>query len=120
MYGYLSKNDAQGKHFSIPQGQVIAGYAIGIVLLDVWYPLLPGNVVNATTYKYPVRHKRIPGGTQERIHGADPTVVDLIVDTCRELEQEGVRAIVGALSRLFPTRSEASAWARGPRKRLSG
>ncbi len=42
------------------KGQNIAGYGIGILLLDkVWYPIVPGNVVNAWTYKYPVRFKAV-------------------------------------------------------------
>jgi hypothetical protein len=81
---------------TIPIGQYIAGYAIGIIHLEVWYPLLPGNVANATTYPFPVRYKLLAGGTQDRIHSADPSMVDLIVEAGRELEQEGVRAIVGA------------------------
>jgi len=95
-YSYLDRDGARGQHFSIPRGQFIAGYAVGIILLEVWYPLLPGNVVNANTYDFPVRHKRIKGGTQERIHSGDPAALDLIVATGRELEREGVRAIAGA------------------------
>ncbi len=64
--------------------------------LKVWYPLLPGNVVNATTYDFPVRYKLIEGVTQDRIHGGDPSVVDAIVEAGQELAQDGVRAIVGA------------------------
>jgi len=81
---------------SIPKGQFIAGYAIGIIHLEVWYPLLPGNVVNATTYPFPVRYKLLTGGTQDRIHGADPSIAELVINAGRELEQEGVRAIAGA------------------------
>jgi hypothetical protein len=53
-------------------------------------------VVNATTYDFPVLYKVLQGGTQDRIHSADPTVVDLIIEAGRELEQQGVRAIAGA------------------------
>jgi Asp/Glu/hydantoin racemase len=95
-YGYLGQGDLQGQRFTIPKGQFIAGHAIGIVHLEVWYPLLPGNVVNATTYDFPVLYKVLQGGTQDRIHSADPTVMDLIIEAGRELEQQGVRAIAGA------------------------
>lgn len=81
---------------TIPKGQFIAGYAIGIIHLEVWYPLVPGNVVNATTYPFPVRYKTLTGGTQERIHGADPSIADLIIKAGKELQLEGVRAIAGA------------------------
>lgn len=95
---YTSFNPQQheDERLTIPKGQFIAGYAIGIIHLEVWYPLLPGNVVNATTYPYPVRYKSLAGGTQDRIHGADPSIADLIIQAGRELQQEGVRAIAGA------------------------
>jgi len=93
---FTQKDDLQGRRLSIPKGQHIAGHAIGIVLLEVWYPLLPGNVVNATTYPFPVRYKLLRGATQERILRADPALADLVIEAGKELQQEGVRAIVGA------------------------
>jgi hypothetical protein len=95
-YAYMEIGDERGNHFSMPKGQYMAGQAIGILHLEVWYPLLPGNVVNATTFHFPVRYKALQGGTQERIHGADPSMVELIINACNELKQEGVRAIAGA------------------------
>lgn len=86
----------QDNQLSIPKGQFIAGCAVGIIHLEVWYPLVPGNVVNAATYPYPVRYKTLAGGTQDRIHGADPAMADLIIQAGKELQQEGVRAIAGA------------------------
>jgi len=62
----------------------------------VWYPLLPGNVVNACTYPFPVRYKALQGATQDRIHAGDPSLAETIIAAGRELQQEGVRAIVGA------------------------
>ena len=32
-----------------PAGQVMAGHAIGILLLNTAYPIIPGNVANAST-----------------------------------------------------------------------
>jgi hypothetical protein len=95
-YGYMEIGDERGKDFRMPKGQYTAGQAIGILHLEVWYPLLPGNVVNATTYAFPVRFKALKGGTQDRIHGADPTLIETIIEACNELKQEGVRAIAGA------------------------
>lgn len=95
-YRYLGNSDGLNRTFSIEKGQVIAGYTIGILLLDVWYPLLPGNVVNACTYDYPVRHKLVPGANQTRMHSGDPTLLEELIKAGRELESEGVRAVVGA------------------------
>lgn len=95
-YAYLGEGGAHGRTFRIRKGQYIAGHAIGIVHLEVWYPLIPGNVVNASTFDFPVRYKLVPGATQARILAADPTLLDDIIAAGRELEQEGVRALVGA------------------------
>ena len=95
-YNHFDPEKPPQNRLIMPKGQVIAGYAIGIIHLDVWYPLLPGNVVNATTFNFPVRYKLLVGGTQDRIHGADPSIIDSIIKAGRELEQEGVRAIAGA------------------------
>mgnify|MGYP001031125619 CR=1 FL=1 len=108
-YGYLGKGDAQQKQFVMRKGQSTAGHAIGIVHLEVWYPLIPGNVVNATTYNFAVRYKALRGATIPRIMRADPGLLDLIVEAGRELEQEGVRAMVGACGYFANYQREAAA-----------
>ena len=95
-YGYLNKGEVRGRRFSMPKGQSLAGHGIGIVVLEVWYPLLPGNVANATTYNFPIRYKILKEATIPRILRADPGLLDLIIEAGREFEQEGVRAMVGA------------------------
>ncbi len=106
-YGYLSKDDDNGT-FHISKGRLISGYTVGILHLDVWYPLLPGNVVNAYTYDFPVRMKEIPNALQPRVHGGDPTLVDDIIKAGRELEKEGVRAICGACGYLGNFQSQVA------------
>ena len=63
------------------------------------YPMAPGNVGNASSYDYPVRLKVVKGLTWYPPHADQwgdprPPEVDLLVDAAKELEQEGVRAIV--------------------------
>lgn len=106
-YGYIGKGD-DDKSFHIPKGRLISGYPIGILHLDVWYPLIPGNVVNAYTYDFPVRMKEIPNAVQSRVHSGDPTLVDDIIKAGRELEKEGVRAICGACGYLANFQSQVS------------
>jgi hypothetical protein len=94
-YGFVGPGSDDGG-FSIEKGQVISGYPVGIMLLNVWYPLLPGNVVNAYTYDFPVRMRVVPGSNQERMHSGDPTLLQDLVETARELVAEGCRTICGA------------------------
>ena len=79
-----------------PPGQAVAGAAIGILVLDLWYPLLPGNVANACTYPYPVMYKVLRGTSIPMIHAGDPSLLDHILDGANELIRQGARAIVGA------------------------
>jgi len=95
-YGYIGNEQDTDRTFYIQKGQVISGYPVGIMLLNVWYPLLPGNVVNAYTYDFPVRHRVVPGSNQERMHKGDLTLLDDLIATGKELEMEGCRAICGA------------------------
>ena len=37
------------------------GQAIGILQLDCSLPFIPGDVDNASTYRYPVLYKVVPG-----------------------------------------------------------
>lgn len=94
-YGYIEKGD-DDKRFHITKGQLVSGYTVGIMLLDVHYPLMPGNVVNAYTYDFPVRHMWVPGADQHRMHTGDPTLLPELVKTAKQLEMEGCRAICGA------------------------
>ena len=79
------------------KGQNIAGFPIGILYIDdVYYPMVPGNVVNGWTYKYPVRLKAVPGLTIERLFAADPGIGSDLILAGRDLEKEGIRAITAA------------------------
>jgi hypothetical protein len=83
-------------------GKRYYGEAIGIALLDQVdsQPLIPGNVGNASTYDYPVRLKVIKGLNDNPYapvrdeYGNYSPDVQITVDTVKELEADGVRAIV--------------------------
>jgi hypothetical protein len=76
------------------------GEAIGILMFDERrYPMIPGNVGNASTYDFPVRLKVVEGlnwypPPEDDWGEPPPPEVGLLVDAARELEREGVRAIV--------------------------
>ena len=96
-YGYIPAAEQDSLWIDMPKGQNIAGYGIGIIHLDkVWYPMAPGNVVNAWTYKFPVRFKAVKGLDTPKLHSGDASAYEEILKAAKELEQEGVRAIAGA------------------------
>lgn len=96
-YGYLTPEN-NGDFYRGIQHQQVAGYPVGIVYIEnVNYPLIPGNVVNACTYDFPVRMKAVPNLTNDRLFNNDPTIVNDIIETARSMvENDGVRAICSA------------------------
>jgi Asp/Glu/hydantoin racemase len=81
----------------MPRGQNVAGYPIGIIYIDdVWYPMLPGNVVNGYTFPFPVRLRAVEGLDVATLFGAGDAVLEPILDAVGKLEREGVRAISSA------------------------
>ena len=77
-------------------GRAFYGEAIGILMLDMQAPLIPGNVGNATSYGFPVRYKMLdtlPSDWWCDEEGASERRQDIFIKKALELEKEGVRAI---------------------------
>jgi len=77
------------------QGQVSSGEAVGILLLDSSVPFIPGDVANATTYRFPVRFQKVAGFSVARAIGQDPTVYAALKAAALSLVGQGVRAVTG-------------------------
>lgn len=107
-YAYMTDGKQPEGTVHMPKGQAIAGAPVGILVLDLWYPLLPGNVANASTYDYPVLYKIMKGTSIPMIHSADPALLDHIIKGGRELIQQGARAIVGACGYFANYQTEAA------------
>ncbi len=75
--------------------QVTAGTAIGILVLDLWYPYFPGNVANASTFSFPVMYHLLEG-VDDQVLDVDALVLDKIIEGGKKLQRHGVRAIIGA------------------------
>lgn len=75
--------------------QTAVGIPIGIIAIKLDYPKLPGNVVNAQTFDFPVRYEEVVFDI-ERLFAGDPTLEDDVVAAARRLEAAGVSAIAGA------------------------
>lgn len=95
-YGLLNATN-DSVFVKMKKGQNIAGYPIGIVYIeDVFYPLMPGNVVNASTYPFPVRMIPVKNINCDELFACDEKVGGAIREACETLVKEGVRAISGA------------------------
>ncbi|MEJ2168426.1 MAG: aspartate/glutamate racemase family protein [Desulfobacterales bacterium] len=81
--------------YKTQKGQVSAGEAIGILLLDTAVPFIPGDVANATTYSFPVRFHKVEGFTVRRAIGKDAAMYDRLREAAEILVRQGVRAVTG-------------------------
>lgn len=79
--------------YTVRQGQVSYGEAIGILLLDSQAAFIPGDVANASSYDFPVRFRKVPGFTVPRAIARDPATWDALLEGARDLEANGVRAV---------------------------
>ena len=80
----------------IKGGRAFYGKAVGMLMLDTTYPLIPGNVGNATTYDFPVRFKLLKGIPSDwwcDAEGPSSNRREKFIGFAKELEKEGVRAI---------------------------
>jgi hypothetical protein len=108
-YAHLSGPDQPEAEIVARRGQSISGQAIGIVVIDTCYPLVPGNVANATTFDFPVMYKVLKGIDISQILRGDPAILRPLVDGARELAQQGARAIVGACGSFANFQKEVAA-----------
>lgn len=95
MHGYFPGTEQPGE-LTIPEGQRISGSAIGILILKVGYPLVPGSMFNASTFDFPVLFHILENSDAAKVLAADPTQEALLIEGGRALQRQGVRAIVGS------------------------
>lgn len=75
-------------------GKNFFGFSLGILTLQTQFPRIPGDMVNATTFPFPVLYKRVEGASPHRVvREGDPALLEPFIRAAQELEQEGVRAI---------------------------
>jgi len=95
-YGYMTPS-TDHVVVKMKQGQNIAGFPIGIIYIDdVYYPMLPGNIVNGYTFDFPVRLMPVAGLDCPHLFQTADEVYDKIITACCTLQKEGVRAISAA------------------------
>ena len=77
-------------------GQMIGGHAVGIIVLNVGYPLIPGNVANASTFPFPVRYEVVEGADIPSLLAGDQGLLAPSLEAAQRLVRDGCHAIVGA------------------------
>lgn len=93
-YGALeTQQEVRGTH-GLP-ARSTSGHVLGIICVKLDYPKLPGNVANACTFPYPVLYREVDFEI-ERLFSGDPSLKELVLEAARDLESQGVRAIIGA------------------------
>ena len=108
-YSFIPGPGQPDQEVVMPEGQAVAGFPVGIIVIDIWYPLLPGNVANASTFDFPVMYKVLKGASIDQILCGDPELLPLVIDAGHELIQHGARCIVGACGSFAYYQKEAAA-----------
>jgi hypothetical protein len=80
----------------IAGGRTLYGLGLGVVMLDTRFPRLVGDVGNAATWPFPVAYRVVRDALPERMAQPEPDagLLDPFVDAARQLEADGVRAII--------------------------
>ena len=90
--------------------RVSYGTTIGILLLNTRIPLIPGDVGNASTFKFPVLYRVVEDLFTDRlVVDADPALAGPIIREARALERSGVAAITADCGYLALFQKEVAA-----------
>ncbi len=75
-------------------GRNVYGFRVGILHLETRFPRIPGDMVNATTFPFPVLFRQVKGASVERVvREQDPALLSPFLEGARALQQDGVAAI---------------------------
>lgn len=93
-------------------GRTTYGMAVGVLMLDTVFPRIPGDIGNASTFRYPVCYHIVKGASTDRIMAKEPDarLIEPFVKAAQSLEKMGVRLITtscGFLGPFQPYLSEA-------------
>jgi hypothetical protein len=77
-------------------GHTLAGFRVGILVLDTVHTLVPGNVQHAASFDFPVLYERVRGVAVPELMQGDPLAVDAVARGTLALQEAGVDIVVGA------------------------
>ena len=94
----------------IKGGRNTYGHRVGILVLETSFPRVPGDIGNATTFKFPVVYLKVKGASPKRvILETDPGLLHPFVEGAQELERRGVGLIATTCGFLALFQKEMSA-----------
>lgn len=93
-YGAITNEEQRRGVFELPPRDT-SGHALGVIAVNLDYPKVPGNVVNASTYDFPVLYEVVYFEI-EQLFAGDPSIKEQVIEAAKKLEAKGVRAIIGA------------------------
>lgn len=93
-YGPIENEEQRRGIFNLPP-RYTSGFSVGIIAINLDYPKVPGNVVNATTFTFPVVYEEVHFEI-EQLFAGDPSIKQQVIEAAKTLEAKGVRAIIGA------------------------
>jgi hypothetical protein len=101
---------------AVAGGRTVYGLALGVVMLDTHFPRLPGDVGNAETWEFPVAYRVVRGAAPARLARPepDPALLEPFVEAVRQLEADGVRAVITSCGFLAAYQRELAAAATVP------
>lgn len=82
---------------------------LGIQMLDVGPIRLPGSYHNPSTFPYPVLHRHVPGARVDVVTGGDRNILGAYIESARDMEREGCRAIATSCGYTSHFQAEISA-----------
>lgn len=71
----------------------IAGYPLGVILLDTQFPRPCGDVGNSMTFEFNVTHTFVANASPKRVVGGDKTLLDAFAAAAQDLQNMNVNVI---------------------------
>lgn len=85
------------------------GEVLGILMMESYFPRIPGDIGNATTFPFPVRYEVIKGATIVNVvENRSTEILGLMIEAAKKMEAAGVRAITGSCGFLAIWQKELS------------
>lgn len=94
----------------IKGGYTNYGELLGILMLDTQFARPVGDIGNARTFSFPVKYKKVKNASPGRIvKEADVSLLQPFIDSAKELEESGVKAVTTSCGFLAMFQKELAA-----------